>query len=167
MKKLVIINILLIFNFLNVYADEKIYYLDIDLILNNSNSGKIIVEKLKIINSKNIIELEANEKELKDLENEISKVKNILSENELKIKINKLKKKIILYRSEKDKKVKQFNIIKNKELKIFFKKISPLIEEFMKKNSINMILDKKNIFIANSKYDITNDLIKFLNEKNL
>ena len=31
--------------------------------------------------------------------------------------------------------------------------------------SIKIILDKKNIFIANSNYDITTELIKFLNEK--
>ena len=35
----------------------------------------------------------------------------------------------------------------------------------MEKKSIKIILDKKNIFIANSNYDITSELIDFLNSK--
>jgi Skp family chaperone for outer membrane proteins len=35
----------------------------------------------------------------------------------------------------------------------------------MKENEISIILDKKNIFIANSKYDITNSIIEILNNK--
>ena len=33
----------------------------------------------------------------------------------------------------------------------------------MKKNSIVIIIDKKNIFIADKNYDITNELIKEIN----
>ena len=35
----------------------------------------------------------------------------------------------------------------------------------MKLKSIKIIIDRKNIFIADSNYDITNELIQFLNEK--
>ena len=35
----------------------------------------------------------------------------------------------------------------------------------MEINSIKVIMDKKNIFIANANYDITDKLIKFLNLK--
>ena len=35
----------------------------------------------------------------------------------------------------------------------------------MKIKSIKIIIDRKNIFIADSNYDITEDLIKYLNEK--
>ena len=33
------------------------------------------------------------------------------------------------------------------------------------KKKISAVLNKKNIFIANKKYDITNDLIEVINEK--
>ena len=33
----------------------------------------------------------------------------------------------------------------------------------MEKNSITILLDKRNIFIANSKYDITDEVIKIIN----
>ena len=59
----------------------------------------------------------------------------------------------------------EYNELKNKELESYFKQITPFIEEFMEINSIKVILDKKNIFIANANYDITNSLIEFLNLK--
>ena len=155
---------ILFFNFSNVLSEETIHFLDIEFILNNSNSGKIIIEELEKINSKNISELKIQEEELKNLENNISKVKKIISEEELQNKVENLKKKITLYRNQKDKKSKEFNNFREKKLKDFFKRITPIIEEFMKKNSIPIIMDKKNIFIANSKYDITNNIIELLNK---
>ena len=35
----------------------------------------------------------------------------------------------------------------------------------MSSNSIGIIIDKKNIYIANKKYDITNNLIELINKK--
>lgn len=42
--------------------------------------------------------------------------------------------------------------------------MSPIIEKYMSSNSINIIMDKKNIFIATSKYDITDKIIDLLNK---
>jgi outer membrane protein len=165
MKKIFFL-IIIFLNFTNVFSEEKIYYLDVDFLLNNTNQGKIIINQLKDINTKNINDLKIKEEELKSLEKEISNVKNIISREELEKRIENLKKKIDLYKLEKNKKTQEFNNFRNKEIKFFFENITPHIEEFMKINSIGVIFDKKNIFIAHSKYDITNDIINFLNEKN-
>jgi outer membrane protein len=164
MKKYIIIFLLIIVPF-SSNSKEGVFFLDVDYLLNNSNEGKKIIQKLKNINDKNIIEIENYEKELKTEDEEINKVKNIISEDELSTRVNNLKQKISIYREKKNKIFKEYNDIKNKELEIFFNKITPYIEEFMENNSINLILDKKNIFIANSNYDITNSLIEFLNLK--
>ena len=166
MKK-IFFSLILIFNFLNVYAEDNVYFLDIDYMLNNTNSGKIIVQKLQKINSQNLLELKEKEDELKSLENDISQKKNIISNDELNKMINNLKNKINLYKSIKNEKVKNINNLRDNEIKIFFKKITPFIEEFMQKNSIKIIFDKKNIFIADSNYDITQKLVEFLNSKKI
>jgi Skp family chaperone for outer membrane proteins len=163
MKKFYLVLILLVYPILS-FADDGIYFVDADIVLNNSNYGKKIVNKLKEINSNNILNIEKDEEELKKIENEINKIKNIISEDELKKKISNLKNKIKIYREKKDIKFKEYNDLKNRELKQFFVKITPLIEEFMEINSIKIILEKKNIFIANSKYDKTDALIEFLNK---
>ncbi len=157
--------ILIIFLPFSSNAEEGVFFLDVDYLLNNSNYGKKIILKLKKINNKNITEIENLEKELKKEEDEINKIKNIISKDELNVKVNDLKNKISKYRENKDKIFKGYNNIKNDELTNFFKKITPFIEEYMEKNSIKLIMDKKNIFIANAKYDITDELIEFLNLK--
>ena len=164
MKKYIIFFLLFILSF-PTNSQEGIFFLDVDYLINNSNYGKKIVQKLNKINEKNIKEIENYEIELKKEDDEINKVKNIISKDELNIRVNSLKKKISIYRKKKDEIFNEYKDIKNNELDIFFKKITPLIEEFMENNSINLILDKKNIFIANANYDITNSLIEFLNLK--
>ena len=136
-----------------------------DYILKNSNSGKIVVNKLQELNSQNNLKFKNSEDEIKLLENEITKVKNIISKDELNKKINNLKKKVVIFRDNKQIILKEYNDIKNKELEDYFNKISPVVQEFMKIKSIKIIIDRKNIFIADSNYDITEDLIKYLNEK--
>ena len=163
MKKIVCIIIILISSTIT-YAENGVYFVDADSLLNNSEYGKKIVNKLKKINSENISDLEKDEKELKKIEDEINKIKNIITEEELNKKISDLKDKIIIYRKKKDTKFKEYNDNKNKELNEFFDKITPFIEKFMEINSIQIILEKKNIFIANSKYDKTDLLIQFLNK---
>ena len=145
---------LLYFDYLN--ADDGVYFLDVDYILKNSDSGKIVVNKLKNLDSENISMFKNEEKEIKLLEDEITKVKNIFFKEKLNKKINNLKKKVINFREDKNKKLNEYNNIKNKELENYFK-ISPIVEEFMKIKSIKIIIDRKNIFIADANYDITNN----------
>ncbi len=164
MKKLILV-LLVFFNFNISLAQESIFFVDVDVLLNKSNYGKKIISKLKNLNEQNITEIENNENELKQFEDNINNVKNIITKDELNIKISELKNKIIYFQKVKDNKFKEYNKIKNRELGVFFKKITPFIEEFMEINSIKIILEKKNIFIANANYDITNKLIDFLNNK--
>ena len=165
MKKIFLFFIIITFFSLDVYSDDKIFYFDMDKILNESNQGKQIIKELDAINKKNITQFKSKEDELKKIEQNISKVKNIISKEDLTIKINDLKKKISNYNFNKEKKIKEFEKKKNQELKTFLIQITPIIEKFMEATSINIILDKKNIFIANSKYDITNSIIEILNNK--
>ncbi len=62
------------------YSNEKIYTLDINFILKNSNIGKKTLENINKINLKNIEIIKSNEIELKKIDNEIQK-KKIFSHN--------------------------------------------------------------------------------------
>ncbi len=165
MKKIFFFFFIFFLNIDNLEANDGIYFIDIDYILNNSNAGKIIVGELKDLNSQNNMRFKKKETELKSLEDEIKKIKNIINQDELNMKINNLKKNVTDYRNDKKNILKKYENIKNEKLNTFFKNITPIIEEFMKIRSIKIIFDRKNIFIADSNYDITNDLINFLNEK--
>ena len=54
--------------------------------------------------------------------------------------------------------------IKKKKLNDFLVKITPLIENYVKENSINIVLNQKNLFIASKKFDITDQIIQIVNE---
>ena len=69
-----------------------------------------------------------------------------------------------VYRVEKD---KIFDEFKKKATRFenFLKQINPIIQEYMKTNSIDIVLDKKQIFIGSSKNDITQDILDLVNKK--
>jgi len=103
--------------------------------------------------------------DLKKDENELSKIKNIITEEEYENKLNLLKEKITNYRNKKSQMVKIIEEQRNLKLENFFSKINPLIQDYMNKNSINILLDQKNVFIGKSSSDITDVLIEEINKK--
>ena len=163
MKFLAIV-FLLFFKFTFLTYANEVVYIDMSYILSNSNQGKSILAELEKKNKNNIKELELKEKIIKDLEKNISNQRNILSKNEFEKKINDLKTKVKVFRNDKDKLVKEFNNLKNNEIKNFMKNVEPLVSEYIKKNSINIVLDKKNVIIGKKDLDITYEILEVVNK---
>ena len=68
------------------------------------------------------------------------------------------------YNKMREQSLLEFEESKKKKLNEFLSKITPLIENFVKENSINIVLNEKNLFIASKKFDITDNIIKIVNE---
>ena len=164
-KFLILITILFFsFNFTIASTNENVRYVNIDVILNNSDLGKIIINKLKKQNDANIDKIKTIENEIKKENEELAKLKNIITEEEFNKKLVFLKKKIDDFNILKNKLSNELNEFKKKEIKLFFEKINPIIEKYMEQNSIALILDKKNIFVARSDYDMTQELLDLINK---
>ena len=160
--------IILIFFFLNIsssYSNEKTVYIDIDYVLNNSNLGKSIYLELDKLNKKNIELLNSKEKEIQAKKDLINKKKNIVSDEALNEEISLFNSEVDAYKLEKDKIVKNFKFKKKEKLDNFLKEINPIIQEYMKNKSIDIVLEKNQIFIGNSSKDITIDIIELVNKK--
>tara|TARA_B110000003_G_scaffold158136_1_gene158503 strand:+ start:931 stop:1431 length:501 start_codon:yes stop_codon:yes gene_type:complete len=142
----------------------NVVYIDMNHIISNSIHGKLILGELEIKNKANIKVLENKEEILKNLEKSIASQKNILSKNELDKKINDLKSKILVFRNDKDKLSKEFNELKNKKISIFMKNIQPLISDYIEKNSINIVLNKKDVIIGIKDHDITFKILEIVNK---
>ena len=56
--------------------------------------------------------------------------------------------------------VKEFNVFKKKEIESIFKKINPIINNYMEENSVNLLFDSKNIFMGSKKLKIDEDILK-------
>ena len=162
--KKILFLILLILPF-NVYGESKIAYVDIDFVLSNINAGKIVFEKLENNEKLKRETFNNKEKKLKEEENKILASRNIISQEQLDINIKEFQNKLKDYRNYKSEELKKLNKIKNDEIVKLLNLINPLIQEYMKSNSINFLMDKKNIYIADKNYDLTNKLIEIINKK--
>jgi len=76
-----------------------------------------------------------------------------------------LKVKFQKYIKDKTNEIDELKIKRNKNIANFLSLINPIIEKYMTDNSIYMLIDKKNVFIANKDYDITNNLIELIDNQ--
>jgi len=78
--------------------------------------------------------------------------------NELQIEYQK-------YNNNKKKEIDSLKKKRNTNIINFINSINPIIEKYMTDNSIYILMDKKNIFIAKNDYDITQKLIKLIDNQ--
>ena len=76
-----------------------------------------------------------------------------------------LEKKFLNFNKINKKVVTEFNQKKKIEFGEFFKKITPIIEQYVSEKKIDIVLDKKNIFLASKKKDITLEIINIIDSK--
>jgi outer membrane protein len=164
-KKLTLVIFFLILSNNLSFASQNVRFADIDLIVQNSEIGKKTLSKIEKINKSNIEKLTNFQKQLKDRENEIKIKKNIISEEEFKKEVENLKNQLAEFNKKKDLMVKEFSDLKKNELEALFDKINPIIQNYMKENSIEILMNSKNIFIGNIKSDLTQVLINEINSK--
>ena len=165
MKKFLLIFI--IFFFFNSYSfseENKIVYIDMDLLISKSLAGKSINNQIKSQNKNNLEKFKKIESDIKKEDEDISNKKNILSEDEYKKMVSQLNKKIKNYRIMVSENVDKNNKLKISATKKLIKKLNPILSDYSEKNSISIILQKRDIIIGKNSLNITDDIIKILDE---
>jgi len=153
-----------LFYFQLSHANEKIAFINIDTIFNNSLTGKKISKNLENFKNKNLKKLKVKEEEILEKEKKLLSQKNILNKEDFNTKVSELKKEINLFKESKKNLSTEFEKKRLEELNIFMKTITPVIEEYITKNSITLVFNQKNLFIADKKYDITDEILKIINK---
>ena len=147
------------------YGQDKIVFLDLDKVVSNTKAGKSIIDKLEKSKKVALQKFEKKERDLKKKEDEIKKQKNIISEEELKKKLVEFRKEVSSFRKNRQKIINDFNQKKKVEFDEFFKKITPIIENYVSEKNIDILLDKKNIFVASKKKNVTTEIIEIIDSK--
>ena len=161
-----ILIIIIFLAFINTsFSKENIAYVNVDYLIQNSNIGKKLLANINDKDKKNLDNLKMKNKILQDLELSIKKKKNVISEEAYNKEVIDFKKKFQEFSKEKNKIVKEFNIFKKKEIENIFKKINPIINKYMEENSINLLFDSKNIFMGAKKLNLTEDILKKINNE--
>lgn len=150
---------------INVTNSQETAFIDIDYIMENSNIGKRILENINKLDKENIENLKIKNQSLQELEITINNKRNIISEEAFKKEVILYQSKINEYKEDKNKIVKNFNDFKRKELENVFKKITPIINNYMEENSVSVLFDSKNIFMGSKKSNITEDILERINKE--
>ena len=164
-KKFLITNIFILI-FLSVYAEEqKIVYLNVDKIMQQSIAGKSIKNQLDKLHNKNLEKFKKNDEILKDKEKRIITQKNILSEEDFQKELRSLRTEIIAFQKEQVKARDDMNKLRIGATNKLILKLSPILEDYAKKNSISLILQKKNIVMGKKEIEITNEILEITNRE--
>jgi len=164
-KKFLTILIILLSFITFSYSQDQIVYLDLDKVVSNTKAGKSILIKLEKSKKNALLNFEKKEADLKKIEEEIKSQKNILSENEFKKKLFEFRKEVNNFRQSRQSVINDFNQKKKIEFEKFFKKITPIIENYVSEKNIDILLDRKNIFVASKKKNITQEIIEIIDLK--
>jgi len=170
MKYPVRIFVIIIITFYTIVlkAEDKssaIVYINMEKVMNETNVGKSIKDQLEKIHKTNITEFNQIESDLKNEEQKIFSQKNILSQDEYNKKVNIFKSKLDNYRKDRKNKIDYITKKRVEATKKILEEITPILENYSKSNDISIILRKKDIVIAKTKLDITDEIIELVNSK--
>jgi len=146
-------------------AQDKVSYIDIDYVLANTVVGKKLLNTLKKEEEIKINKFKLSDENFNNEENKILSKKNLISKEEINKELKLLHVQYKNYRKEKIKDLDEFKKKRNRNILNFLNLINPIIEKYMTDNSIYMIIDKKNVFIASKNYDITKNLIELIDDQ--
>ena len=165
MKYLVKFFVVTLFSLVCTYAqaEQKIVYMDMKYVLNNSKAGKGAQDYLKKRLQQNQNEFVDKEKELKKEEANLLEKKNILTKEEYSKKTDILRKKVIDYQALRRASVDKLTRQRAEARQNLIKQINPILESYSKVNNITLIFDKKFLVMGNTGLDITNIVIEKLN----
>ena len=166
MRVNLVIFILIFFSYFNFsYSENKIVFINLDEIINSSIAGKKFLKKTNKMQDNILKEFTQIETDLKIEEDNIRTKKNIMEKSQYNKLINEFRAKINLYKKDKFNKVENLKNFKIKQTNNFLSQIAPILKDYSTENSISIILQKKDILIGNSKFDITSIIMKKVNKK--
>ena len=161
-----LISSLVIFLYFNVAVNaEKIVYINMDKIMQISKAGKAAIEKINEQKKKDINKFRKIEEDLKAQEMDLINKKNVLSSEEFNKKIESLTKKINDYRKLRQEAIDSSTKNRLNASADFANKIKPILAEYAGENNIDMVIQKKNIIMGKSSLDITNEILKIVDNK--
>ena len=154
--------IFIIFYSSSSYSESLIVFLDMNKIMLQSKAGKSITIQLEKLHKKNIDTFKKQEEELKNKELSIVSQKNVLTKEEFEKKINLLRKEANEYRIKRRDSINSLTKKRVDAQNKLINVINPILADYSKKNSISIIIQKKNIIIGKSELEITDDILKIL-----
>ena len=148
-----------------MHADNSIKFVDIDFIVNNSISGKNLNQLIEDKNKKITSELQKYRKKLEEKKRKIVSQKNILKKEEFNNLVKDYENEVKKFNEIRKKKTDEFNNFSINSKKKIIDLLNPLISSYLKKESIQILLQKDKIIFGDDNLDITKEIMKLFNDK--
>ena len=165
LKKFLGLYFFLMFSSFSYAEEQKIVYINVDKIMQQSIAGKSIKKQLENIYSKNLEKFKKSDEILKNKEKKLIAQKNILSQEDFQKELSGLRKEIINFQKEQAKARDDINKLRIGATNKLISQLSPILQEYAKKNSISLILQKKNIVMGKKEIEITDKILEITNKE--
>ena len=166
MKFIKLLSISLIFiSIHNITLSDIPHYLDFKYILNSSDAGKKAQNYLKNSLDKGLKNISEKEKKIVEEEKKIISQKKVISQEEYKKKVEELRKKVLNLQKERNTLLEKVAKNRAKAKETLLENLNPIVKDYMKEKKIRMVIDKKNLLLADDRLDITKDIMGLLNNK--
>ena len=146
-------------------ASKDIRFIDINYIVNNSISGKNLNQIIEKKNKNITNELKILGKKLEEQKNKIVSQKNILKKKDLDNLVKDYENEVQKFNEIRKKMQNEFNSFNIKSKKKIIDLLNPLITNYLKNESIQILLQKDKIIFGNDALDISKEILKLFNDK--
>ena len=146
-------------------SNESIYYIDLDFVMNNSLAGKSLAKQLDKKSKSYSEKFKKTESSLKEEESKLVAQKKIIDKEDFDKKVILFTQKVSKYKKERSDILNNLSKQKIKAQKILINKLTPILADYAKKNSISFILPKQSIIVGKTELDLTKSIIEILNEQ--
>ena len=143
----------------------EIRYVDFKYVLNESKAGKEAQIYLKKKLDNGIKDLKAKEKSIQEEEKKIIQQKKVISAEEYKKQVKALREKVSSLQTQRNNLLDTVAKQRSKARAELLKTLNPIIKNYMKENTVRLVLEKKSILLADENLNITEEITSLLNKK--
>ena len=146
-------------------ANENIRFININYIVKNSEAGKALNKIIDSKSKKITIELNDLGKKIENKKNKIVSQKNILKKEEYEKLVKTYEDEVKRFNNIRIKKNEDFNKYRINSQKKIIEALNPIITAFLKKESVQILLQKEQIVFGDKELDITEKILRIFNDK--
>ena len=150
---------------INAYSNEKIVYVDMNSLINNSKAGTSINNQMKKILDKNNSEYQSLEKKLRQEEKELLNKKNVLDSNKYNDEVNIFKNKINKLKIERNKEIEDIQKRNVKAKNELVNVVTKILAKYSAEKQISLVLRKESIILGKKTIEITSDILTLLDKE--
>ncbi len=151
--------------FADTYPNTSIAIVDLSLVLSDSKAAKDARKQFDKIQKDTESEIVESDKEMLEERNKLLEQQSVIAPEAFEVKAKDYEKKLQNYQSEKQKKLRQLQIVDQTTTNKILESVKPILENLSKELGVTVILEKNSVLLSATNMDITDKVIKQLNKE--